>query len=73
MTIIQAPWQQRLLMILAVMLITLWSRKIEAQHSLRPFNPEVFPEQVGAYHNDPVELPADGNALLEKALSLPIG
>ena len=78
MSVVQGPLQQlqrqQLLMMLVIMLITLWSKKIaEAKNSLHPFNPEVFPEQQEAYRNDPVELPADGDALLEKALSLPIG
>ena len=75
MVVFIRPLQQSMLTILMVMVvfITSWTRKIEAQYSLRPFNPEVFPELPEAYHNDPVELPPDLDSLLEKALSLPVG
>ena len=59
--------------LMIVVLVTLWAASVEAQYSLRPFNPEVCPESPETYHNDPVELPSDIDDLLEKALSLPVG
>ncbi len=66
--------RSKLLVLMVALVSLLSSTTIDALDSvLRPFNPEVFPQNPEAYHNDPVQLPANGEELLKKAMSLQVG